>query len=394
MLRDGISERGEELPVSTLGKLLEIAVESKNIISLGPGEPDFETSKYVIRAAKKKLDEGYTHYSPPGGRKELKEEIVKKLEKDNGISVNPEQVMVTTGSTEGILLTLMCTIDPGEGAIITDPGFLAYKPTVEILNGAPISIPLYEKDGWQIDVDRMKELIIPEKTKVMIINSPSNPTGTVLTKRTLEEIADFALEYNLLVVSDEAYERLVYGDAKHISIGSLNGMGENVMTLHSCSKTYAMAGFRLGWAAGPEKIIRLMTKLHIFSTVCAPTISQVAALEAMRGPQGYIQDMVKEYDRRRKLIVGRLNEMGLVCGEPKGAFYAFPSIKDFGMKSLKFSEWLLKNAKVAVVPGTEFGMHGEGYVRCSYATAYGLIEKAMDRMERALKKLDSRGKKK
>ncbi len=386
MLRRGISERSEELPVSTIGKLLKIAVESKDVISLGPGEPDFETPKHILRSAKTWLGKGYTHYSPPGGRKELKEEIVRKLKKDNGISAGPEQIMVTTGSTEGILLALMCTIDPGEGVIITDPGFLAYKPTVEVLNGTPISVPLYEKDGWQIDVDRMKEMIIPEKTNAMIINTPTNPTGTVYTKRVLEEIADFAREYDILVISDEAYEKLVYGDSKHVSIGSLNGMEDYVMTLHSCSKTYAMAGFRLGWAVGPEKIIRLMTKLHIFTSLTAPTVSQLAATDALRGPQKCVEDMRKEYDRRRKLIVKRLNGMGLVCKEPKGAFYAFPSIKDFGMKSLGFSEWLLKEGKVAVVPGTEFGGHGEGYVRCSYATEYGLIEKAMDRMEKALKK--------
>ena len=386
MLRRCISERSEELPVSTIGKLLKIAVESKDVISLGPGEPDFGTPKHIVRAAKKRLDEGYTHYSPPSGRKELKEQIVKKLKKENGISVGSEQVIVTTGSTEGILLTLMCTIDPGEGVIITDPGFLAYKPTVEVLNGTPISVPLYEKDGWQIDVDKMKEMIIPEKTNAMIINTPTNPTGTVYTKKVLEELADFAREYDILIISDEAYEKLVYGDAKHISIGSLNGMDDYVMTLHSCSKTYAMAGFRIGWASGPEKLVSLMTKLHIFTSLTAPTLSQLAAMDAMKGPQKCVADMRKEYDRRRKLIVKRLNEMGLTCKEPKGAFYAFPSIRDFGMNSLKISEWLLKEAKVAVVPGTEFGMHGEGYVRCSYATKYGLIEKAMDRMEKALRK--------
>jgi len=386
-MRRIISERWEELPVSTLGKLLQIAVESKDIISLGPGEPDFVTPSHIIRAAKKALTEGQTHYSPPGGRKDLKELIAKKLKRENGIDAGPDNIVVTAGSTEGLIMTLMCTIDPGEGVIITDPGFLAYKPMVEILNGMPISVPLYEKEGWQPDVDRMKDLIVPEKTNAIIINTPCNPTGTVYTKKTLEEIADFAVEHDLIVLSDEAYEKLVYGDAKHTSIGSLNGMEERVVTLHSFSKTYAMAGFRVGYAAGPERIIKAMVGLHIFTTVSAPTVSQFAATEALRGSQKATERMRKEYDRRRKLIVKRLNEMGLSCSRPEGAFYVFPNIKHLGMHALRFSEWLMKVAKVAVVPGTEFGQHGEGYIRCSYATDYHLIERALDRMERAIKKL-------
>ena len=387
-MRNIISEREKELPESTIGKLLKIAVESKDVISLGPGEPDFVSPRNIIQAAKKWLDRSYTHYSPPGGRQELKEAIVKKLRKENKIRLGPENIIVTTGSTEAILLALMCMVDPGEGVIITDPGFLAYKPTVEVLNGMPISIPLYEREGFQLNVDRMREMIVPEKTNAMIINTPNNPTGTVLTKKTLEEIADFVVENEIMIISDEAYEKLIYDDAKHISVGSLNGMEEHVLTLQSFSKTYAMAGFRLGYAAGPEKIIKAMTKLHIFTSLSAPTVSQLTGLDALKGPQGCIEKMRREYDRRRKLIVKRLNEIeGFDCFEPKGAFYAFPNIKAFGKKSLAFSEWLLKNAKVAVLPGTEFGRHGEGYIRCSYATAYEKIESALGRIERAVKKL-------
>jgi aminotransferase len=387
-MRDIISEREEELPKSTIGKMLKIAVESKTIISLGPGEPDFVSPDNVIQSAKKWLDRKYTHYSPPGGRKEFKEAIIKKLWKENRIRARPDNIVVTTGSTEGILLALMCTIDPGEGVIIPDPGFLAYKPTVEILNGMPISIPLYEKEDFQFNVDRMKERIVPEKTNAMILNTPNNPTGTVLKKKTLEEIADFAVENDILIISDEAYEKFVYDDTRHISIGSLNGMKDRVLTLHSFSKTYAMAGFRVGYAAGPENLINAMTKLHLFSTLSTPTLSQLTAMDALRGPQGHIERMRREYDRRRRLITKRLNEIeGFTCIKPKGAFYAFPNTKAFGMKSLKFAEWLLKNAKVAVLPGSEFGIHGEGYTRLSYATSYDKIAKALDRIERATKKL-------
>lgn len=385
-MRRIISERWEELPVSTLGKLLKIAVESRDIISLGPGEPDFGTPGHIIRAAKKALSEGYTHYSPPAGRAELKELIAKKLKKENRIDLGPDNVIVTTGSTEGLIMALMCTIDPGEGVVLTDPGFLAYKPMVEVLNGMPIPVPLYEGDEWQPDVDRMADRIVPEKTNALIINTPCNPTGAVWSRKVLEELAGFAVEHDLLILSDEAYEKLVYGDAKHVSIGSLNGMEDRVVTLQSFSKTYAMAGFRVGYAAGPEKIIKAMAKLHIFTTLSAPTVSQVAALEALKGPQAATEKMRREYNRRRGMVVKRLNGMGLPCGKPEGAFYAFPSIKRFKKTSLKFSEWLLKNAKVAVVPGTEFGQHGEGHIRCSYATEYSLIEKAMDRIEKAIKK--------
>ena len=379
-----MSERSEELPVTTIGELIKIAEEKRGVISLGPGEPDFDSPRNIVSFACKRLKEGYTHYSPPGGRSDLKEAIVKKLKRYNKIKTAPENVIVTCGSTESIMLGLMCCIDPGEGVLLPDPGFLGYRPTVEILNGMPLSIPHQEEDGFQFSIEKAERIVIPEKTNVMIINSPSNPTGVVYKKKTMEEIADFVCEYDLLVVSDEAYEKLVYGGEKHVSFASLNGMGERTLTLQSFSKSYAMPGFRLGYAAGPERIVNMMKKIHIYSTVCAPTVSQEAALEALKGPQTAVERMRKEYDRRRKLIIKRLNEIrGFSCIEPKGAFYAFPNIKSFGMKSFEFSKWLLKKAKVAVVPGTEFGRCGEGYIRCSYATSYEKIEEAMFRIEKA-----------
>jgi len=382
-----ISERETELPISTIGELIRIAEEERGIISLGPGEPDFSSPKNVINFACKRLREGATHYSPPAGKEELREAIAKKLRKENRIEITPDNIIVTVGSTEAIMMTLMCTIDPGEGVLVPDPGFLAYKPTVEILNGMPLCVPHYERDGFRFNADDARKAIIPEKTNVIIINTPSNPTGTVYNRKNLEEIADFACEYDLLVISDEAYEKLVYGGEKHISIASLNGMEDRAVTLQSFSKSYAMPGFRIGYAAGPENIIKAMKKIHIYSTVCAPTVSQEAALEALRGPQKIVARMVKEYDRRRKLIYNGLNEIpGFSCVEPRGAFYVFPNIKAFGMKSFDFSKWLLNNAKVAVVPGTEFGRLGEGYVRCSYATSYDKISTALDRIEKAAKK--------
>jgi len=387
MLRDIVSEREKELPISTIGELIKIAEEEQNIISLGPGEPDFDSPHHIIDFAKKKLDEGYTHYSPPAGREDLRKAIAEKLAKENKINVSEDQVIVTTGSTEGILLALMCTIDPGEGVMIPDPGFLAYKPMVEILNGMPICTPLYEENNFQFDVETAKKMIIPEKTNVIIINTPPNPTGIVFTKKTLEDIANFAVEYDLLVLSDEAYEKLVYG-VKHISIGSLNGMEDRVVTFQTFSKTYAMPGFRIGYAAGPEKIIKAMVKLHTFTTLCAPTISQVAALEALKGDQECVERMRRDYDVRRKYIYKRAKNIpGFRCVEPNSTFYLFPNIKDFGVSSYDFAKFLLEEAKVAVVPGTEFGRCGEGYIRLSYATSMNKIKEALDRIEAILDKL-------
>jgi len=386
-IRRILSEREQELPVSTIGELIKICEEEKDIISLGPGEPDFTSPRHIIDFACKRLREGKTHYSPPGGRRELKEAIAKKLKRENKVYASPEQIIVTVGSTEAIFLALMCSVDPGEGVIIPDPGFLAYRPAVEILNGMPLPVRQSEENGFQFSIEEAKKTIIPEKTNVMIINTPSNPTGVVFKKKTMEEIADFVCEYDLLVMSDEAYEKLVYDGEKHISFASLNGMENRTLTFHSFSKTYAMPGFRVGYAAGPENIINAIKKIHIYSTICSPTISQEAALGALKGPQKCVEKMVNEYNRRRKLISKRLNEIsGFFCVKPKGAFYAFPNIKSFGMKSLDFSKWLIKNAGVATVPGSEFGGCGEGYIRCSYATSYKKIERAMNLIEEAVKK--------
>lgn len=377
-----ISERGTELPLSTIGELIKIAEEERGIISLGPGEPDFSSPKNVIDRAVEVLREGKTHYSPPAGRKDLREEVSRKLKKENRIDAGPEDIIITTGSTEAILLALMCSIDPGEGVLLPDPGFLAYTPAVEMLNGMPLSVPHRESDGFQFNTDEAERAIIPEKTNVLIINSPSNPTGVVYKKKTMEEIADFAEEHDLFVVSDEAYEKFVYDGAKHVSFASLNGMGRRTLTLHSFSKTYAMPGFRVGYAAGPRCIVDNMAKMHTYTSICAPTVSQIAALEALRGPQGAVRRMLDEYGRRRKMILRRLEKIpGFRCQKPEGAFYVFPNIKEFGKDSVGFSKWLLKKAKVAVVPGTEFGRMGEGFVRCSYATSYKKMEKAMNLIE-------------
>ncbi len=382
-----ISERYFHLPSSNFAKILKLACEDKNVISLGPGEPDFTTPEHIREAAIMAIDKGYTHYSPPGGRTDTKETIAKKLRKDNRINVSPDEIVVTCGSQEALFLATLSLIDPGEKMIVPDPGFLAYIPMLETVTGVPVSIPLREENGFEFDPDELEKLI-DRRTRVILINSPSNPTGGILKRKTLERLADIAIQHDLVIFSDEAYEKLVYDNKKHISIASLNGMKERVLTFQTFSKTYAMAGFRLGYVAGPQDLIDTMTRLHIYTTVSAPTISQIAAIEALTGDQKCVEEMRKEYDRRRKLIIKRLEEIPRIsCLKPEGAFYAFPNITRLGMSSIQTSNFFLKKAKVLIVPGSEFGKYGEGYVRMSYATSYEKIEEAINRIEKAVKRI-------
>ncbi len=388
-VRQLIAEREMGLPDSDFVKIMRIASEDKGVISLGPGEPDYDTPKNIIKFAQKKLGEGFTHYTSIGGMTETKEALSKKLKRKNKIDTDPEkEIIVTAGAKEALLLCNMSLVDPGESVIVPNPGYLAYIPIVESLNGVPLSVQLKQNENFEYDIDRMKEAVHPKKTRILILNSPSNPTGTVFSKKKLEEIADFAIEHELVVLSDEAYEDFVYDNTKHISIGSLNGMKNHVVSVFTFSKSYAMPGFRIGYATGPEDIIEAMARLKLGTTLSTPTISQFAAIEALKTKNEVIQKMVNEYNRRRKLIIKRLGEIdGFSCLDPKGAFYAFPNIESFKLNSVKFAKFLLNNAKVLVIPGTEFGKYGEGFIRLSYATAYEKIDKAMDKIEVVTKKL-------
>lgn len=384
-----ISEREQELPDATIGKLLKIAAENKSIISLSAGEPNFslpkpllEHMRYIIKNADRLR---LNHYSNPLGRLDLREAIAKKLKKDNKVNVDPDNIIVSCGSQEALFVGLMCVADITEQVLVPNPGYLGYIPAIALVGASPVSVPLKEEENWEFNPDRIKANIDKKKTKAIIINTPANPTGTVLSKKILEEIADIAIDNDLYIFSDEAYEKLVY-DSKHVSIGSLNGMQDYVLTLQTFSKSYAMCGFRLGYAAGPKELIGAMEKAMHYVTLTAPVVSQVLGLKALSLPNSYIEKMRLEYDRRRKFIVKRLNEIGLHTIEPHGAFYSFSNITGFSNNSMKFASELLKKAKVAVVPGTEFGSMGEGHIRCSYAADYNKIVKALDRIEGFLKK--------
>ncbi len=380
-----IAEREIQLPEAVIAKLLRLAAEDERVISLGPGEPDFPAPPPIVELTKKYADQ-CNHYSPPGGRHELKEAIVKKLKKENKIDAHPSNIIVTCGSQEALLLATACTLDVGEQVIIPNPSFLGYLPMFELFDAFPVALELRGDEGWEVNVERLKGLIDWKKTKAIMLNTPANPTGTVMSKKVMEEVADLAVEYDVYIFSDEAYERLVYGGKKHISIGSLNGMQDKVVSFYTFSKTFAMCGYRVGYAVGPRNLIEAMTKTHIYTTLCAPTLSQMVAAEALTIPARYIERMVHEYDRRRTFIVKRLQGMGLQTVVPYGAFYTFSTIQHVHDNSFQFAYDLLKQAKVAVMPGREFGRYGEGYIRCSYATELPAIEEAMDRLESYVKK--------
>lgn len=380
-----ISERELQLPEATISRLLKIAAEQHEIVSLGPGEPDFVTPKPILDYAKKIIGKA-THYSAPNGKAELREALAQKLRKENKIKADPNDIIVTTGSQEGLFAALMTALDPTEQVLIQDPGYLGYIPIVDLIEGVPIGVPCKEENKFELQAEDVRYALDKKKTKVILVNTPANPTGNVMSRKAMEEIADIAREHDLFIFSDEAYEDLVY-DKKHISFGSLNGMEDHVITFHTFSKSYAMAGFRMGYMHGPSAFIKETSMPHHYMTLAPPHLSQWMALKALSLPRKYRDQMRKEYDKRRRYLIPALNDMGLTTHMPDGAFYAFANITGVSeMNSFDFAQDLLSKAKVAVVPGTEFGKHGEGFIRCSYATDIKLIKEAVSRIEKYLEK--------
>lgn len=387
-----ISKRISEIPYSFFSKF--IGLKGKGIISLGPGEPDFSTPKHIIDAAHSAIEDGYTHYAPMRGYPDLLEAISKKAYRQNKIKIDDPQtqICVTAGSTESLLLSMFAAFDESQAVLTPDPGFVTYGPCAKLIGMKPVPYNLSEKTGFQLDLDDLNKKITA-KTKGIIINSPSNPTGTVFNRNLLEELADIAVENDLTIISDEAYEYCVFNGNKHISMASLNGMADYVLSNFTVSKAYAMAGWRLGYVVANPKVIEKIVSAHIYTSVSASSISQRAALAAFTGPQKCVSDMAREYDRRRRFVVKRIQEIKGFELEvvPEGAFYIFPKIvKDevrgvyphSKIRSDEFSLWLFNKAKIITMPGSEFGKNGEGFLRMSYATDYSLIGQAMDRLER------------
>ena len=386
MTKSYLSDRVVKLKPSGIRKFFDIVATMDDVISLGIGEPDFCTPTKILEAGIKSLRDGQTHYTSNAGIMQVRKAIGTHLEKLYGVSYDPKEILLTVGVSEALYLVLNALCDPGDEVIVPTPCFVSYQAEVELAGAKAVEIPSRFEDNFDLNLEALKNAITP-KTKVIFIGYPNNPTGAVASRETLMEVAKLAEKYDLAVISDEIYDRLVYG-VEHVCFATLPGMKDRTVTLGGFSKAYAMTGWRIGYAAGPKDIIDAMNRIHQYTIMCAPVTAQLAALEALQNGEEDVQMMVAEYDRRRKLIVDGFNHIGLPTFEPKGAFYAFPKIDVTGITDEVFAERLLYEEKVAMVPGSAFGLGGEGFMRASYATSYEKIEEALRRIERFCKKLD------
>jgi aminotransferase len=392
-MRNYISQRVASVPPSGIRRFFDIAATMKDVISLGIGEPDFVTPPNILEAGLASLRRGDTHYTSNSGTVELRRALSDHLGRLYGVRYDPEtELLITVGVSEALYLALTAILDPGDEVIVPQPCFVAYSAEVVFAGGVPVTIATKVENNFQVTGAEIEAKITP-KTKAILIGYPNNPTGAVMSRERLLEIAALAEKHDLLVLSDEIYDRLVYapmsGDgagAQHTCFPALPGMRERTLLLGGWSKDYAMTGWRIGYAAAPVELSAAMRKVHQYTIMSAPTTAQAAALEALQHGDEHVEAMRQEYDRRRRLIVSGLNHIGLKTFEPQGAFYAFPSITASGMSDAEFAEQLLREEQVAVVPGNAFGAGGEGFVRCCYATAYEQIEQALERMHRFLRR--------
>jgi len=380
-----ISKRLNRISPSGIRKFFDLLASMEGVISLGVGEPDYATPWHISEAAIESLEKGYTMYTSNSGMTELRQEITRYLKDTYDVDYDPfGEILITVGVSEALDLTMRAIINPGDEVIMPDPHYVAYDACVILAGGEPVMVPTSQESRFEVEATDI-EARITGKTKAILIGYPANPTGAVMSREKLLPIAEIARRHRLLVISDEIYARLVYG-VEHACFASLPGIKDNTILLGGFSKAYAMTGWRVGYAAAPKDIIAAMTKIHQYTIMSAPTMAQVAAIEALKSSEPSVLEMVEDYNRRRLVIVRGLNDIGLTCFEPRGAFYAFPSIASTGMSSEEFSEKLLLEEKVAVVPGLAFGQCGEGYVRCCYATSLADIEEALSRMKRFVNK--------
>ena len=378
---------GTETAFEVLAKAKALEKQGKDIVHLEIGEPDFDTPKNIKEAAVKALYAGYTHYVPAAGIPELREAIAEYISKTRKIDVDPEEVVVAPGAKPIMLYAILACVNPGEEVVYQNPGYPIFESLINFVRAKPVPIPLKEENDFRMDHEYVKEKIT-KKTKMIIINSPENPTGGILTREDLKLIADCVADRDdVVILSDEIYSRIIY-EGEHESIASLPGMKEKTILLDGFSKTYAMTGWRLGYGVMRKDIAQKATQLMINSNSCTCAFVQMAGVEALKGPQDEVDKMVAEFKRRREVIIPGLNEIeGISCKKPRGAFYAFPNITKLGMSSHEFSDYLLNEAGVAVLPGTSFGEYGEGYLRLSFATSVENIKKALNRIDEAVKKL-------
>jgi aminotransferase len=385
-LRNRINATVRDIPRSGIRDFFDIVTTMKDVISLGIGEPDFDTPWHVRESTVFALERGVTHYTSNLGYLELRQALTGYVAKNFGAQYNPDhEVLITVGVSEALDLALRALLNPGDEVLYHEPCYVSYRATILFANGVPLEVPTHAENGFRLTRAMLEERLTP-RTKVLMLNFPNNPTGAIMARKDLEEIAAFAIERDLIVITDEIYGELTY-DAPHTSIVSLPGIKERTIFLHGFSKAWAMTGFRLGYACGPAELIEAMMKVHQYTMLCASSLSQKAALEALARPETDIAEMVDEYRRRRNYIAAAFQEMGVPCHTPLGAFYAFPCVAQFGLSSKDFALKLLHEERVAVVPGTAFGACGEGFVRCAYATSMDKIKEAMARIARFTKKL-------
>lgn len=387
-MRNPLSKTITEIQPSGIRKFFDIVSEMEDAISLGVGEPDFDTPWHIRDEGIYSLEKGKTFYTSNAGLKELKIEIAKFLNRKYDLDYDYNgEMFVTVGGSEAIDVALRAMLDPGDEVIIPQPSYVSYVPCTVLANGTPVSLELKAENEFRLTADELKAAITP-KSKILIMPFPNNPTGAIMERKDLEAIAEVVIENDLFVLSDEIYSELTYLENEgHVSIASLPGMKGRTILINGFSKSHAMTGWRLGYACGPREVIKQMLKIHQFAIMCAPTTSQYAAVEALKNGDADVEMMREQYNQRRRYLLHRFKEMGLDCFEPFGAFYAFPCIKEFGMTSDEFANQLLKSKKVAVVPGTAFGASGEGFVRISYAYSIDNLRIALDRIEQFITEL-------
>lgn len=387
-MRNPLADRIIEIKPSGIRKFFDIASEMKDAISLGVGEPDFDTPWHIRDEGIYSLEKGRTFYTSNSGLKELKQEICNYLKRKQGIEYDfKSEVLVTVGGSEAIDIGMRAMINPGEEVLIPQPSFVSYEPCAILAGAKPVIIDLKEENQFRLTAEELKNAIT-DKTKLLVLPFPNNPTGAIMEREDLEAIARVVIENDIFVMSDEIYSELTYKE-RHVSIASLPGMQERTILINGFSKAYAMTGWRLGYACGPKAIIEQMTKIHQFAIMCAPTTSQYAAVEALRNGDGDVREMCTAYNQRRRYLISAFQEMKLPCFEPFGAFYMFPCIREFGMTSDEFAVRFLEEEKVATVPGTAFGDSGEGYLRISYAYSLEQLKEAIGRMARFVERLRS-----
>ncbi len=385
-MRNVLSKKIVDIQPSGIRKFFDVVSEMPGAISLGVGEPDFDTPYVVREEGIYALEQGKTYYTANAGLKELREEISIYLNRKYGLDYESDkEIVVTVGGSEGIDLALRCMINPGDEVLIPQPCFVSYAPCAVMADATPVYINLKEENEFKLTKEELAASIT-DKTKILMLAYPSNPTGAIMTKEELEELVPIIIEHDLYVISDEIYSELTY-DNKHCSIASLPGMKERTIVINGFSKSFAMTGWRLGYACGPKNIMEQVLKLHQFAIMCAPTNSQFAAVEALRNCDDDVDKMVEAYNQRRRFLIHQLKEIGIECFEPYGAFYIFPSIKKFGMSSEEFANRLLQEQKLAVIPGTAFGACGEGFVRISYAYSIENLKVGLDRIKKFIESI-------